>query len=221
MSSHELEGSIVLSHETFILRNVPHFDSAQQPTLWDEPLDSDDDVLVIENTDLSTVEIRRSSRRKKSAAAFRENGKTVVVVPARMSARDIDSFVKELVGRLDARDHKTASIENLERRAAKLVARYLDHDVIGKHLVPVTIKWVTNQNSRWGSCTPADGNIRLSHRLRDMPTYVIDCVLLHELIHLAVPDHSDKFYGFMNRFEELERATAYLAGYSHAEQNRS
>ena len=219
MSSHELEGSIVLSLETFILMNVPLSDSPQQPSLWDEPIDVDDDVLVIENTDLSTVEIRRSSRRKKSAAAFRENGKTVVVVPTRMSARDVDSYVKELVGRLDARDHKTASIESLERRAAQLVARYLDHDVIRQHPVPVTIKWVTNQNSRWGSCTPTDGNIRLSHRLRDMPSYVIDCVLLHELIHLAVPDHSDRFYSFMNRFEDLERASAYLAGYSHAERN--
>ena len=200
---------------------MPYSESSHQPSLWDELVEIDDDVLVIENTDLSTVEIRRSSRRKKSAAAFRENGETVVVVPARMSARDVDSFVKELVGRLDARDHKTASIESLERRAAQLVAQYLDHDVIGKHPVPVTIKWVTNQNSRWGSCTPADGNIRLSHRLRDMPSYVIDCVLLHEIIHLDVPDHSEKFYAFMNRFEEHERASAFLAGYSHAENNNS
>ena len=221
MSSYELEGSIVLSHDAFILRNVPHSHSSQQPSLWDEPVDAHSDELVIENTDLTTVEIRRSSRRKKSAAAFRENGKTIVVVPARMSARDIDVYVKELVGRLDARDHKTASVESLERRASQLVARYLDHDVIGDHHVPVTIKWVTNQNSRWGSCTPADGNIRLSHRLREMPSYVIDCVLLHELIHLAVPDHSEKFYNFMNRFEELERASAFLAGYSHAEKRNS
>lgn len=221
MSLHYLESSIVLSHGTFILRNVSLSESSQQPTLWDEPSESDNNELVIENTDLSTVEIRRSSRRKKSAAAFRENGKTIVVVPARMSARDVDVFVRELVGRLDARDHKTASIESLERRAAQLVERYLDHDVISNHHVPVTIKWVTNQNSRWGSCTPVDGNIRLSHRLREMPSYVIDCVLLHELIHLVVPDHSDKFHNFMNRFEELERASAFLDGYSYAEKRNA
>ena len=138
-----------------------------------------------------------------------------------MAQRDIDSYVQDLVGRLDARDHKTASIDELERRARQLVKRYMDHDIIGAHKVPVTIKWVTNQNSRWGSCSPADGNIRLSHRLREMPGYVIDCVLLHELIHLVVPDHSDRFYAYMNRFEDLEKASAYLDGYSHAERRRS
>jgi predicted metal-dependent hydrolase len=196
-------------------------DPSQQPSLWDESSEVFDEVLVISNTDLSTVEIRRSARRKKSVSAYRENGKTIVVVPARMAQRDIDSYVRDLVGRLDARDHKTASIDELERRARQLVKRYMDHDVIGTHRVPVTIKWVTNQNSRWGSCSPADGNIRLSHRLREMPGYVIDCVLLHELIHLVVPDHSDRFYAFMNRFEELEKASAYLDGYSHAERRLS
>lgn len=196
-------------------------DPSQQPSLWDESSEVFDEVLVISNTDLSTVEIRRSSRRKKSVSAYRENGKTIVVVPARMAQRDIDSYVQDLVGRLDARDHKTASIDELERRARQLVKRYMDHDIIGAHKVPVTIKWVTNQNSRWGSCSPADGNIRLSHRLREMPGYVIDCVLLHELIHLVVPDHSDRFYAYMNRFEDLEKASAYLDGYSHAERRRS
>lgn len=196
-------------------------DPQSQPTLWDESVEIFDEELVITNTDLSTVEIRRSARRKKSVSAFRENGKTIVVVPARMARRDIEAYVRDLVGRLDARDLKTASIDELERRARQLVKRYMDHDVISAHRVPVTIKWVTNQNSRWGSCSPADGNIRLSHRLREMPGYVIDCVLLHELIHLVVPDHSDRFYQFMNRFEELEKASAYLAGYSHAEQRRT
>ena len=190
-------------------------DQAQQPFLWDEP--ADDHELVIEKTNLDDVEIRRSKRRKNSVTAFREHGKTVVVVPARLPARDIGDYVKDLVGKLDARDEKTASLEALEKRAAKLVKDYLDHDVIGNHPVPVTIKWMTNQNSRWGSCTPADGNIRLSHRLREMPAYVIECVLLHEIIHLIVSDHSAKFYELMNRYPHYEKAEAYLDGYAMAE----
>ncbi len=197
------------------------FDSQSQPSLWDESSEVFDEELVISNTDLTTVEIRRSARRKKSVSAFREKEKTIVVVPHRMAQRDIDAYVRDLVGRLDARDQKTASLDELERRARLLVKRYMDHDVITTHRVPVTIKWVTNQNSRWGSCSPADGNIRLSHRLREMPSYVIDSVLLHELIHLVVPDHSDRFYSYMNRYEDLEKASAYLAGYSLAEQRNS
>ena len=188
---------------------------ANQPTLWDEPRDEHE--LVIEKTNLDEVEIRRSKRRKNSVTAFREQGRTVVVVPARLPARDIDEYVRDLVGKLDARDEKTASIDALEKRAAQLVKKYLDRDVINQHHVPVTIKWVTNQNSRWGSCTPVDGNIRLSHRLREMPAYVIECVLLHELIHLIVNDHSAKFYELMNRYPDYEKAEAYLDGYAMAE----
>jgi hypothetical protein len=49
---------------------------------------------------------------------------------------------------------------------------------------PTSVRWVTNQNTRWGSCTPSEGSIRLSHRLQGMPEYVVDYVLVHELAHL-------------------------------------
>ena len=42
---------------------------------------------------------------------------------------------------------------------------------------PNSVRWVTNQNTRWGSCTPSEGSIRLSHRLQGMPEYVVDYVL--------------------------------------------
>ena len=44
--------------------------------------------------------------------------------------------------------------------------------------MPTSVRWVSNQNSRWGSATPAEGTIRLSDKLRPMPQWVIDYVLL-------------------------------------------
>ncbi|CAB4336960.1 unannotated protein [freshwater metagenome] len=178
-----------------------------------------EDNWVAQPTELSSVEVRKSTRRKRSVVAFRENGRTVVVVPARMKQSDIDEHVTELVGRLDVKDMRAASTEALLARAKRLVANYLDHDVLTKHKVPVTIRWVTNQKSRWGSCTASEGTIRLSHRLFNMPDYVIDCVLLHELIHLVEPNHGPKFHTLMNRFEQLEIARAFLEGVSHSEQH--
>ena len=75
-------------------------------------------------------------------------------------------------------------------RAADAKAFGFDHDVIEAHKVPVTIRWVTNQNTRWGSCTPADGAIRISHRLAGMPDYVIDCVVMHEIAQRGEPPRS-------------------------------
>jgi predicted metal-dependent hydrolase len=176
------------------------------------------DVYLPVPTSLDSVEVRRSARRKRSVIAFRDGDRTVVVAPQRMSQRDIDTYVRELIGRLDARDQRGAAQDALMLRAERLVASYFDHDVIAEHSVPVTIRWVTNQSTRWGSCTPADGAIRLSHRLTHMPDYVIDSVLMHELVHLVVSDHGERFNELMERFPDLDRANAFLAGYTLGEQ---
>ena len=46
----------------------------------------------------------------------------------------------------------------------------------------------------------SDRTIRLSHRLRGMPDYVVDYVLLHELVHLLVPGHGTDFHALMDRY---------------------
>ena len=74
------------------------------------------------------------------------------------------------------------------------------------------MRWVTNQNTRWGSCTPSEGSIRLSHRLQGMPEYVVDYVLLHELAHLLVPGHGPRFWRLLEAYPRTERARGYLEG---------
>src|SRR5581483_1255429 len=92
-------------------------------------------------------------------------------------------------------------------RAAELSERYLRG-----RAVPRSVRWATNQNSRWSSCTPTEGTIRLSHRLQGMPEYVIDYVLLHELAHLLVPDHGARFWALLEAYPRTERARGYLEG---------
>ncbi len=62
--------------------------------------------------------------------------------------------------------------------------------------MPATVRWVDNMTMRWGSCTPADGTIRISSRLRAMPTWVLDYVLVHELAHLIAPGHDRRFWAW-------------------------
>nr|WP_249420546.1 M48 family metallopeptidase [Rhabdothermincola salaria] len=73
-----------------------------------------------------------------------------------------------------------------------------------------SVRWVTNQRRRWGSCTPATGEIRLSHRLQPWPTFVADSVLVHELAHLVEPNHSKAFRALEARYPLLERANGFL-----------
>jgi hypothetical protein len=117
------------------------------------------------------------------------------------------------------RDNEKTVVTVPTRMAKRLSKKYLAQDLFDTHVVPVSIRWVTNQNARWGSCTPGEGTIRLSHRMVRMPPYVIDSVIVHELIHLLIADHSEAFYSLMNKYPEHEKAKAYLDGFSHAQQN--
>ena len=199
--------------------------NSNQPSLFDAetfitPQDPAEPVeFIYQRTDLTKVEVRRSKRAKRNVTAYRDNEKTVVTVPTRMAKRDIPAYVNELVTRLDDRDERSTSQALLEQRARRLSRKYLAQDLFETHVVPVSIRWVTNQNARWGSCTPGEGSIRLSHRMVRMPPYVIDSVIVHELIHLLIADHSEAFYTLMNRYPEHEKAKAYLDGFSHAQQN--
>jgi predicted metal-dependent hydrolase len=158
--------------------------------------------------DAPQVEIRRSARRRRTVSAHRVGDTIVVSVPARMSRADEARYVEELVGRIVRSERKLRrSDSELEARAAELSSRYL-----GGRATPSSVRWVDNMVSRWGSCTPVDGTIRLSRRLDGMPAYVVDYVLLHELAHLLVPGHGAAFWSELGGFERLERARGFLEG---------
>jgi predicted metal-dependent hydrolase len=80
----------------------------------------------------------------------------------------------------------------------------------------VSVTWVSNQRSRWGSCTPGDRTIRLSERLKRMPDWVVDYVLMHELAHLLEPQHDEKFWAWVAHYPKTELAKGYLLGWSDA-----
>ena len=162
----------------------------------------------------ANIEIRRSARRRKSVQAFREGDKTIVSVPLNMPQDIVDQYVADLVGRLDRRQANRSDQGNLEARARRISLEFLNRDVFIDWPKPLQISWVANQNSRWGSCTPGTGVIRISDRIQPMPDYVVDCVILHELAHLFHLAHDDKFYAIANLHPKSGEAAAYLDGFS-------
>ncbi|WP_184955100.1 M48 metallopeptidase family protein [Paractinoplanes abujensis] len=161
------------------------------------------------------VEVRRSQRRRRTVSAYRDGERVVVLIPDRFSRAEETEWVERMLARLAAREERIQRTdEELQTRARRLTNRYLaDH---AEQVRPASVRWVTNQNGRWGSCTPDDGTIRISHRIQEMPDWVIDYVLLHELSHLVVPSHNAEFWELVNRFGKAERARGYLEGISAA-----
>ncbi len=159
------------------------------------------------------VEVRRSARRRRTVSAYRgDDGTIVVLLPAHMSGVEEQEWVEAMVARVQRSERRREpSDADLERRAALLSERYLEG--LAR---PETVKWVPNQDQRWGSCTPADGAIRLSERLRGMPAWVVDYVLLHELAHLLESGHTPTFWRLVERYPRAERARGFLEGVSVA-----
>lgn len=156
------------------------------------------------------VEVRRSERRTRTVSARREQDAIVVLIPARLSAAEEEKWVATMVDRvMRAERRRQPGDDDLVRRATTLSSRYLDH-----RAKPVSVRWVDNQHARWGSCTPADATIRLSGRLRGMPSYVVDYIVLHELAHLLTHGHGDDFWAWVNRYPLTERARGFLEGVS-------
>lgn len=155
------------------------------------------------------IEVRTSTRRRKTATAFWQDDTIVVVLPSWMRAPQSDTMVESLVRRVLAqRPNRHASDDDLAERAALLAERYLSGTL------PRSIRWVTNQRQRWGSCSLASRDIRVSDRLRVVPDWVLDAVLVHELAHLDEPSHSAKFHQLAARYPRMGEADTFLQGFS-------
>lgn len=136
-----------------------------------------------------------------------------MLIPARFSRAEEDEWVTTMLDRLERSERrKRRSDAQLMGRARELCRDYL-HDKVR----PSSVRWVENMTSRWASCTTTTREIRLSHRLQGMPAWVVDYVLLHELAHLIEPGHNKRFWHWVDRYPQAERAKGYLEGVSHAE----
>lgn len=133
-------------------------------------------------------------------------GTLVVRVPAGLSESEerrlVDGLAKRVLHKVRKAD---GALPDLQKRAADLNRRYF-----GGKLRVREIRWVTNQQHRYGSCTPATGTIRISDRLASMPLWVLDYVLVHELAHLIEGNHSAAFWQLVARYPLTERARGYL-----------
>ncbi len=152
------------------------------------------------------IKIVRSKKRQKTVSAREVNGQFVVQAPAAMS----DSELQPIIDRLKDRWQKRQASQQLDDEALERRAQELNRQYFSGKLKWNSVKWVTNQNTRFGSCTPGNGSIRLSHRLAAMPVFVRDYVLVHELAHLVEPNHSARFWKLVNRYPRTERARGYL-----------
>jgi len=153
------------------------------------------------------VTIVRSLRRKKTIQTKYAQGHLWIYLPAGMRQKEETKWVERMIQRHErcAQKRKIKKSEPwLLQRAQELNKKYFDG------ALDFSISFVTNQNSRFGSCTSVDKTIRISERVKTMPSWVQDYIIIHELAHLIYPDHSKNFWEKVNQYKYAERAKGYL-----------
>lgn len=98
---------------------------------------------------------------------------------------------------------------DLDKRAQVLHAwhRQLLHEAIpplieqweNKLGVKVNSYFLQRMKTKWGSCNANAGNIRLNTELVKKPKDLLEYVLVHEMLHLLEPSHSERFVALLNK----------------------
>ena len=155
--------------------------------------------------------IIRSDKRKKTISAREVDGVIHLYLPMGLSRDEELQYVRwatkrfEAQGRKEELKAKNADSE-LEQRAQELNKQYF-----GGELAWTQICYTTEQNAcTFGTCNTIKKTIRISDRLLNMPIFVHDYVVVHELAHLKVPKHGPEFWQLVSRYPKTERARGYL-----------
>lgn len=153
------------------------------------------------------INIVRSRRRRKTVSAHMVKDVMHLHVPYAMSEVDVSTYTKEFKQRFlrKRRRERLNQEQDLGDIAERLNKKYFDG------LLPrASIEYVSNQHARFGSCYYNDGIIRISDCLGDMPTWVRDYVIVHEMAHLIEPHHNKVFWSLVNHYPLAERARGFL-----------
>ena len=158
---------------------------------------------------LPEFRVIRSSRRKRTLHAYRQNGVIEIHIPDRLSRREEFEVIPEMIDLVLKRENRLRKSDSaLLDLSDLLLAEYLPEF----NERPISVTWRV-MRERWGSCTTVDKTIRISERLNTAPDYALRYVLFHELIHLRIAGHGDDFHELLARYPEKDRAEAFLEGY--------
>ena len=163
---------------------------------------------------ITEIKIIRSVKRKKTVSARLNKGVLAISAPAKISDKELNKIIARLKERLLKKKIK----RDLDRKQdLKEIAEKLNRAYFGGRLQIAAIEYSTNQNSRFGCCNLKTGKILISHRLAAMPDWVRDYVIVHELAHLIVPNHSKPFHDLIAKYRWKERAIGYLMAKGYEE----
>jgi predicted metal-dependent hydrolase len=156
---------------------------------------------------MEAVEVRRSPRARRWRLEVPWGEAVRLIVPRSMSAKEIEQVLAEHRRWIESqRRHQVPrlGLDDLDlseweaRTAARELASALVDEEAERLGLAVRRIRVGDQRTLWGSCSPS-GSLSFNWRLVLAPLEVFDYVVVHELCHLRVPNHSQAFWKLVER----------------------
>lgn len=158
-----------------------------------------------------TLELRVTRKRVKNINVRLVGGELRVSASPRVPEAALNEAVEEMACRLIRRRRArevNSEVDALEL-ARRVARRFPDSPEIAE------ARFSTRQTSRWGSYSTRTRRVQLNAALRQMPVWVLEAVVAHELAHVSHPDHSPAFWRLLREVcPETDRARAFLEGVS-------
>ena len=166
-------------------------------------------IKTIDVNDVGLVSFERSKRAKRIVISVKPFQGVRVAVPYTSSSKKAEEFVNTKIAWIKKQLEK---MKRYERRYNDNLgnADYIDKvkakTTLVKKLQLLANKYgfsynrvfIRNQKTRWGSCS-SKNNISLNMKLVRLPDELVDYVILHELTHTIIKDHSKAFWAEMDK----------------------
>jgi predicted metal-dependent hydrolase len=154
---------------------------------------------------MDLVEVRRSPRVRRWRLEVPWGEPVRLTVPRSTSAAEVERVLAQRRGWIEAQRRRQVPRLGLEQlqlaeAQARAGARALVSALVAAEaprigVEPARIR-IGGQRTLWGSCS-SRGTLSFNWRLVLAPLEVVDYVVVHELCHLRVPDHSRRFWGLV------------------------
>jgi len=156
-----------------------------------------------------SIFLERSKRAKYVSISIKPYHGVRVAVPLRVSFKEAEKVVKSKTGWIEKHLHKIQEAEQAHQKLienVKAIDKKTAREYLIRRLSQLSIEhgftynkvFIKNQKTRWGSCSDKN-NINLNYNLAKLPDELIDYILLHELVHTRIKNHSKIFWDALDR----------------------
>ncbi|SVD60810.1 uncharacterized protein METZ01_LOCUS413664, partial [marine metagenome] len=154
---------------------------------------------LVEHPEVGTIKYIGNNRAKRIIISVKPEF-VRVVIPKRQSFKSAQKFVesrlewiKKNKTKIKLQTQKKQELPEIDRKVARKILCRRIGELAQLHNFVYNRISIRKQKTRWGSCSSKD-NINLNMNLLHLPSELMDYVLLHELVHTKVKNHSNDFW---------------------------